>query len=163
MISIIAAIARNRAIGADNSLLWHLPGDMKRFRELTAGHTVIMGRRTFESLPNGALPNRTNVVITRKTGISFDKCEVFNDLEAAIERHKHEDEVFIIGGASIYSQALELADKLYITLVRHDFENADVYFPEIDDSKWIMTASEEFQSDEKNLYPYTFRIFIKKK
>ena len=163
MISIIAAIAENGAIGANNDLLWRLPNDMKRFKELTTGHTIIMGRKTFESLPKGALPNRTNVVITRNYGASFENCETFNDLNAAIEKHKGEKEIFIIGGASIYEQAMIFADKLYITHVHHSFNNADTFFPEIDNSEWIITESNDFRSDEKHLFPYTFETYIKKK
>ena len=163
MVSIIVAIAEHRAIGAKNNLLWNLPNDMKRFKELTTGHTVIMGRKTFESLPKGALPNRTNVVITRKNDASFEHCEVFNDLKTAIDKHKDEKEVFIIGGANIYEQAMIFAEKLYITNVHYFFENADTFFPEIDKNEWIMIEREEFRSDEKHLYPYTFKTYIKKK
>ena len=163
MISIIVAIAENRAIGAKNDLLWKLPNDMKRFKELTTGHTVIMGRKTFESLPKGALPNRNNVVITRSSGASFENCEMFNDLKAAIDKHKNEKEVFIIGGANIYEQAMVFADKLYVTNVYHSFENADTFFPEINNNEWIKTHQEDFLNDEKHLYPYTFETYIKKK
>ena len=163
MVSIIVAIAEHGAIGAKNNLLWNLPNDMKRFKELTTGHTVIMGRKTFESLPKGALPNRTNVVITRNTDASFERCEIFNDLKAAIDKHKDEKEVFIIGGANIYEQAMKFAEKLYITNVCYFFENADTFFPEIDKNEWIITEHEEFLSDEKHLYPYTFKTYIKKK
>ena len=163
MISIIVAIGENRAIGANNDLLWKLPNDMKRFKELTTGHTIIMGRKTFESLPKGALPNRTNVVITRNTDASFDNCETFNDLKAAIDKHSDEKEIFIIGGAKIYEQAIIFADKLYVTNVHHSFENADVFFPEIDENVWVTIESEEFQSDEKHIYPYTLITYIKKK
>ena len=163
MISIIVAIAENRAIGAKNDLLWKLPNDMKRFKELTTGHTVIMGRKTFESLPKGALPNRNNVVITRSSGASFENCEMFNDLKAAIDKHKNEKEVFIIGGANIYEQAMAFADKLYVTNVSHSFENADTFFPEISNNEWIKIHQEDFLNDEKHLYPYTFKTYIKKK
>ena len=163
MISIIVAIAENGAIGANNDLLWRLPNDMKRFRELTTGHTIIMGRKTFESLPKGALPNRTNVVITRNTGASFENCEVYNDLKTAIDNHKDEEEIFIIGGASIYKQAIILADKLYITRVSHSFENADTFFPETDNNEWVLIETKKFPTDEKHLYQYTFETYIKKK
>ncbi len=163
MISIIVAIAANGAIGAKNDLLWRLPNDMKRFKELTTGHTVIMGRKTFESLPKGALPNRTNVVITRNPKAVFKDCEIFDNLDTAISRHKNENEVFIIGGANVYEQAMDFADKLYITYVHHAFENADTFFPEINKDEWIMTESEDFPSDEKHLFRYTFQTYIKKK
>ena len=163
MISIIVAIGENGEIGANNDLLWRLPDDMKRFKELTTGHTIIMGRKTFESLPKGALPNRTNVVITRNNGASFENCEIFNDLKAAIDTYKNENEIFIIGGAEIYRQAMIIADKLYVTHVHNTFEKADVFFPDINDNEWITTSNKTFQSDEKHLFPYTFKTYIKKK
>ena len=163
MVSIIVAIAENGAIGANNDLLWHLPNDMRRFKALTTGHTVIMGRKTFGSLPKGALPNRVNVVITREQKASFENCEIFNDLNSAIEFHNKEDEIFIIGGAAIYSIALQITEKLYITRVHHSFENADIFFPEIDNNEWVMIEHEDHQRDEKHLYPYTFETYIKKK
>lgn len=163
MISIIVAIAENQAIGAHNDLLWRLPNDMKRFRELTTGHTIIMGRKTFESLPKGALPNRKNVVVSRHPAIVCENCERFGDLETAIEHHKDEPEVFIIGGGQIYAQTLPYADKLYITRVRHTFDHADVFFPVIDADKWLLIACEDHPADEKNAYPYTFQTYIKKK
>ena len=163
MVSIIVAVASNGEIGGKNDLLWRLPNDMKRFKELTTGHTIIMGRKTFESLPKGALPDRTNVVITRNTGASFENCVTFNDLNTAIDKYMHEKEVFIIGGANIYEQAIMLADKLYVTRVHHSFENADTFFPQINKDEWVITDSEDFQCDKKHLFPYTFETFIKKK
>lgn len=163
MISIIAAIAENRAIGVNNNLPWKLPNDMKRFKKLTTDHTVIMGRKTFESLPNGALPNRTNIVITRNNAVTFENCILFDNLQDAIKKYNTQEEVFIIGGAGIYDQAINFADKLYITLVRHSFENADAFFPEINQDEWIMIEQEKFPNDEKHLYPYTFQTYIKKK
>lgn len=163
MISIIAAIAENRAIGINNDLPWKLPNDMKRFRELTTGHTVIMGRKTFESLPKGALPNRTNIVVTQNHAVTFENCILFDNLQDAIKKYNTQEEIFVIGGASIYDQVINLADKLYITLVRHSFENANTFFPEINKNEWIMTEQENFPDDEKHLYPYTFQTYIKKK
>ena len=163
MVSIIVAIGENGEIGAKNDLLWRLPNDMKRFKELTTGHTIIMGRKTFESLPKGALPNRTNVVVTRNNEASFENCEVFNDLKTAIDNHKNEDEIFIIGGAEIYKQAMIFAGKLYVTNVHNSFENADVFFSKINNNEWVTTESKDYQSDEKHLFPYTFKTYIKKK
>ena len=163
MVSIIAAIADNGAIGANNRLLCHLPNDLRRFKKLTTGHTVIMGRKTFESLPKGALPNRTNVVVTRNLQQSIDGCELYDQLLDAIHNHQHESEVFIIGGASVYAQAIQLADKLYLTYIHHTFEHADTFFPVINDSEWIITDSETFPPDEHHLFPYSFKTFIKKK
>jgi len=162
-ISIIAAIANDNALGANNRLIWHLPNDLKRFKCLTSGHTVIMGRKTFESLPNGALPNRTNVVITRNAEMLPAGCETTNNLVDAIRNHQHENEIFIIGGAQIYAQALAYAEKLYITCVHHTFDQADVFFPDIDASRWDMTACIDYPKDEKHLYSYTFKDYLRKK
>jgi len=163
MLSIIASIADNNAIGIHNKLLCRLPNDMRRFKRLTTGHTVIMGRKTFESLPNGALPNRTNVVITRNTEAQFEGCETCNQLQEAISLHQHENEIFIIGGAAVYEQAIGLADKLYLTCIHHTFTHADTFFPEINDRDWVITDCETYPSDELHLFPYTFKTFIKKK
>jgi dihydrofolate reductase len=162
MISIIVAIAANRAIGAHNDLLWRLPNDMKRFRELTIGHTVIMGRKTFESLPHGALPDRTNVVITKNRTATFANCVLFDNPAEAINAYRAEDEVFIIGGADMYCQTIELADKLYITRVHHSFENADTFFPEIREDEWVLTEETYFREDEKHVYPYSFHTYLRK-
>ncbi len=136
MISIIVATDERGAIGKDNQLLWHLPNDMKYFRELTTGHTVIMGRRTFESLPKGALPNRKNIVLTTTPDAHFDNCLVYHTLWNALIACEDEDEVFIIGGGSVYRQALEVADKLYLTMVHHTFPDADTFFPHVDPQVW---------------------------
>lgn len=152
-ISIIVAIAQNFAIGKDNDLLFHLPNDLKRFKQITTGHPVIMGRNTLLSLPNGALPNRRNVVITDNPQEKFDRCEMVFSIGEALEAVKNESEAFIIGGGSIYSQFFPLAGKLYLTLVHRDFE-ADVWFPEIDFSQWEELAREEL-FDEKNGFSYS--------
>lgn len=141
MLSIIACISKkHRAIGYQNRLLYAIPSDMTRFRMLTTGHTIIMGRKTFESLPNGALPNRRNIVIS-KTKEQITGCEVFASLEEALAARKEaaEDECFIIGGASIYEQALPFADKLYLTIVEKEPEHADTFFPEINPAEWEVT------------------------
>jgi len=166
MISIIAAIAENGEIGAANDLLWRLPADMKRFKAQTIGHTVVMGRHTYESLPKGALPERRNVVITSNTKAQIDNCEIFNDLRSALEYLANEvatGEIFIIGGESIYRQAVAFADKMYITRVHHTFPEADVFFPDIDPQSWINTGNEAHEADDRNPFRYTFQIFIKKK
>jgi dihydrofolate reductase len=162
MISIIVAIAENGAIGANNALLWKLPNDMKRFRALTTAHTVIMGRKTFESLPNGALPDRLNVVITNRKTLTFENCILFDNPKDAINEYRDKDEVFIIGGASIYRQTMKRADKLYITRVHHSFENADTFFPEIREDEWILTEETYFREDEKHVYPYSFHTYLRK-
>ena len=154
-ISIIVAIAQNRAIGFENKLLYWLPNDLKRFKALTTGHTIIMGRKTFESLPKGALPNRRNIVLTRQD-IEFPGAEQYASLEAALSQCKAEEEVFIIGGASVYQEALSLADTLYITHIEDTPKEADAFFPEIDPSIWKETGREVHPTDEKHLYPYSF-------
>ncbi len=158
--SIVVAIAENYAIGRNNNLLCYLPADMRFFRELTTGHTVIMGRKTFESLPNGALPNRKNIVISHTMqateGNNFIIC---SSLEEAYEKCKNEEEVFIIGGAQIYGKALENADFLYITWIHHNFNDADTFFPTIHFNEWKEIARKDNIADEKNRYDYSFVIY----
>lgn len=155
MLNIIACISKkHRAIGYQNRLLYTIPSDMTRFRMLTTGHVIIMGRKTFESLPNGALPNRHNIVIS-KTREQITGCEVYTSLEEALEARKEaaEDECFIIGGASIYEQALPFADKLYLTIVEKEPEHADTFFPEINPAEWEVTEKE---MRNENGLPFTF-------
>jgi dihydrofolate reductase len=163
MISIIAAIGENSELGANNDLLWRLPNDMKRFKELTGGHTVVMGRKTYQSLPKGALPNRKNVVITENLNLKLDDCIIFNNLKDALNHFRDKDEIFIIGGASIYEQAIEFAEKLYLTRLHETFENAETFFPEINENEWIKIEHEDYSKDERHKYFYTFETFIKKK
>jgi len=154
-ISIIVAIAENRAIGKDNRLLWHLSDDLKRFKKLTTGHTLIMGRNTFLSLPNGALPNRRHIVITDKTEESFEGCEMARSIEEAIELARTEEECFVIGGGMVYAQFLPMAGKLYLTQVHASFE-ADTFFPEIDFSLWKALVAEEVDASERNQYKHSY-------
>ena len=154
-ISIIVAIAENRAIGFENKLLYWLPNDLKRFKALTTGHTIIMGRKTFESLPKGALPNRRNIVLSRQD-IEFPGAERYASLEAALAQCRNEEEIFIIGGASVYQEALPLADKLCVTHIDDSPEQADAFFPEIDPSVWKVTSCEAHPSDEKHHQAYRF-------
>lgn len=161
MFSIIACISKvHRAIGYKNRLLYAIPSDMTRFRMLTTGHTIIMGRKTFESLPNGALPHRHNIVIS-KTREQIAGCEVYASLEEALEARKEaaEDECFIIGGASIYEQALPFADKLYLTIVEKEPEHADTFFPEINPAEWEVTEKE---MRNENGLPFTFLTLYRK-
>ncbi len=162
-ISIIAAVADNYAIGKGNKLPWHLPADLKHFRELTTGHAVVMGKRTFESLPNGPLPNRKNVVLTSvmSEGVNEGYFEA-DSLEDALYLCEKEDKVFIVGGAAVYRQSLEIADSLYITWVHHEF-SADIYFPEVDFSKWEEVSRQDLPADDKNPYPYSFVHYKRKK
>jgi dihydrofolate reductase len=153
-ISIIVAIAQNFAIGKNNDLLFHLPDDLKRFKQITSGHPVIMGRNTLLSLPKGALPNRRNIVITDNPQETFDRCEMVFSIEEAIQAVKNEKEAFIIGGGMIYRQFFPVAGKLYLTVVHQDFD-ADVYFPEVDYSQWEEFFREDLM-DEINGFNYSY-------
>ena len=136
IVSIVVAIAKNNAIGKNNQLLWHLPKDLKHFKDITSGHTIIMGRKTYESVGK-PLPNRRNIIITRQN-ISIDGCEVVNSIDQALKSSAGEDEIFIVGGAEIYNQALSLTDRIYLTIVHHNFDG-DTYFPDIKDDIWKET------------------------
>lgn len=163
MISLIAAIGKNNELGQNNTLLWHLPNDLKHFKDITRGHSVIMGRKTFESLPNGALPNRRNIIITRDKDYIRENIEVVNSLEQALKLFENTDEeIFIIGGGEIYKQAIYLADKLYITHIEAESKDADIFFPIIDKTIWEETTRENHTKDEKNLYDYAFVEYYKK-
>jgi len=155
MITIIAAIAKNNELGKDNDLIWHLSADLKRFKKVTTG------RKTYESIGK-PLPNRTTIIISRKENYFINGCLTANSIENAIDLAKEDDEVFIIGGAQIYEEALanNLVDKLDITYVHQEFE-ADVFFPEIDTTVWKEIAREDFEADEKNKYDYSFVSYIK--
>jgi dihydrofolate reductase len=157
----IAAVAENNALGKNNDLLWHLPLDFKRFKEITSGHHIIMGRKTFESFPK-PLPNRTHVIITRQKDFKHDGCIVVQDIEKAVAVCPKEDDLYIIGGGEIYKQFIHLADQLDITRVHNSFE-ADVYFPEIDPEIWELTSEIFNPKDEKHLFDYTFQTFGRKK
>ncbi|MEN8966567.1 MAG: dihydrofolate reductase [Polaribacter sp.] len=161
MITVIAAIAKNNALGKNNDLIWHLPADLKRFKKVTSGHYILMGRNTFESIGK-PLPNRTTIIITRNKNYFKEGCLIANSLEKAIELAKDEEQIFIIGGAQIYKETIakDLADQLDITLVHKEFD-ADVYFPEIDLQKWKIVAREDFKADEKNEYEYSFLSYQK--
>ena len=160
MITIIAALARNNAIGCDNRLLYWLPNDLKRFKALTTGHTIIMGRRTFESLPKGALPNRRNVVLSRSLSRA-EGAEVFASLNDALRSCSAEEDVFIIGGESVYREALPLADRLCLTLIDAVPERADAFFPQVSEAEWRVVSREEHDTDEKHTEKYTFVDYIR--
>ncbi|MCI4442110.1 MAG: dihydrofolate reductase [Lentimicrobium sp.] len=161
MIILIAAVAENNALGKNNDLLWHLPLDFKRFKEITSGHHIIMGRKTFESFPK-PLPNRTHIVISRQKDYFPEGCIVVENLEKAIAVCPKNEDLYIIGGGEIYSQSMHLADQLDITRVHHSFE-ADVYFPEIDSEIWELTSETFNPKDEKHLFDYTFQKYTRKK
>lgn len=153
-ISIIVAIAENFAIGKNNDLLFHLPNDLKRFKQITTGYPVIMGRNTLLSLPRWPLPNRRNIVITDKKDNHFQGCEIVFSVEEAVELVKNEKEAFVIGGGSIYRQFFPLAGKLYLTVVKKSFD-ADIFFPEIDYSAWEELSRED-HFDEANGFSYSY-------
>ena len=153
-ISIIVAIAENFAIGKNNDLLFYLPNDLKRFKQITSGHTIIMGRNTLLSLPKWPLPKRRHIVITDKKDDVFPGCETVFSIKEAIEKVKSEEEAFVIGGGMIYKQFFPIAGKLYLTLVHKPFE-ADVFFPEVDYKAWTEEAREDFY-DEKNNFDYSY-------
>jgi dihydrofolate reductase len=155
-ISIIAALGRNNEIGKGNDLLCRLPADLKHFKEITSGHAVVMGRKTFESLPKVPLPNRRNIVISRNKNLKMEGVEIYTSLDYALVRLIDETEIFIIGGAQIYEQILPVADKLYLTKIHAVFSEADAFFPKINFRKWKETSKETFPSDEKNPYSFTF-------
>lgn len=161
MVIMIAAVAENNALGKNNDLLWHLPNDFKRFKEITSGHHIIMGRKTFESFPK-PLPNRTHVIITRQNDFEYEGCVVVQNIEKALSVCQINENLYIIGGGEIYQQSISFADQLDITRVHHSFD-ADVYFPEIDPEIWELTSETFHQKDERHLFDYTFQTFVRKK
>ena len=158
MISVIAAVAKNGAIGYENKLIYWLPNDLKRFKALTTGHTIIMGRNTFLSLPKGALPNRRNIVLSRSTK-DFPGCDVYSSLEEALKHCTPDEDIYIIGGASVYRQALKIADRLCLTEINDTPEKADTFFPPYDD--WKEESREDHEKDERHEYEYSFVDYIK--
>lgn len=162
MITIIAALAENNAIGFENKLIYWLPNDLKRFKALTTGHTIIMGRKTFESLPKGALPNRRNVVLSRQKDYSAPGAETFSSLEEALRACTSEEDLFIIGGASLYREAMEYTDRLCLTHVENTPAQADAFFPEIDRQQWTIVRDEKHEQDEKHHYRYRFTDYERK-
>ena len=161
-LSIIAAVAQNNAIGKDNDLLWHISADLKRFKQLTLEHTVLMGKSTYESLPVRPFPKRRNVVITRQQNLKLEGCEMAYSIDEALALCNENEENFIVGGSSIYEQMLPLADKLYITWVYQDFD-ADCFFPEIDPEQFIQTNVSERMYDEKSELEFSYCEYERKK
>lgn len=160
MTIMIAAVAENNALGKDNEMIWHLPDDFKRFKQLTTGNHIIMGRKTFESLPK-LLPNRTHIVITRQKDYNPEHCIVVDSLQKAIERVPEGEDVFIIGGGEIYNLGLPFADKIELTKVHSEFE-ADAFFPKINPDEWELTHEEFHPKDEKHNFDFTFQTFTRK-
>jgi dihydrofolate reductase len=161
-VSIIVATAKNGAIGLRNQLLYRLPNDLKRFKALTTGHTIIMGRKTFDSLPKGALPNRRNIVLTRQQGLNIPGVEIFHSLPEALEACAMDAEVFIMGGEAVYTEGLAHAERLYLTHVHNTPAQADAFFPEISAEAWTETETARFEADEKNECPYSFTTYVRK-
>ena len=159
MITMVAAIAENNALGKDNDLLWHLPDDFKRFKQITSGHYIIMGRKTFESFPK-PLPNRTHVIITRQKNYHPEGCIIVDSMEKAIEACPKDETIFIIGGGEIYTLGMDFADSIELTRVHENFE-ADTFFPEIDNTKWKLTSEEHHPADERHKFNFTYQTFLK--
>ena len=157
MVSVIVAVARNGMIGKANQLIWHISEDLKRFKAITTGHPVVMGRRTFESLGR-PLPNRTNVVITRQRDYSAEGCAVAGSLDEAVALFPPSEEVFVIGGGEIYAQAMPRADRFYLTVVEHDYEG-DTLFPAWNPDEWELVSEERHERGEKFEYPFTFKDY----
>ena len=153
IVAIIEAIGENNAIGKNNQLLWHMPNDLKHFQDVTSGRTIIMGRKTFDSVGK-PLPKRRNIVVTRQD-ITIPGCEIVKSIEDGLALCKGEDEVFIGGGAEIYKLAMHLTDRIYLTIIHKSFD-ADTFFPEIDKTEWKEVKREDFEPDEKNPLPYSF-------
>lgn len=160
-ISIISALAHNNAIGQKNDLLVYLSADLKRFKQLTTGHPIIMGRKTFESLPNGALPNRENIVITQQPNYKADGCTIVNSVEEAVKVCQSTEEAFVIGGASIYKAFMPYANKLYITHINKTFKDADTFFPNIDTDTWKEEKTSDTLIDEKTKIEYSYTNYVK--
>ena len=160
MITMIAAAGTNNELGRDNDLVWHLPDDFKRFKALTTGHHIIMGRKTFESFPK-PLPNRTHIVITRNKDYSHEGIIVVHSLQEALDAVVDDDQPFIIGGGEIYAQGMAVADKIELTRVHGTFD-ADTFFPEIPSDAWELSQSEEHPADERHQYAFTYETWIRK-
>ena len=161
-LALIAAIAENNAIGSENRLIYWLPNDLKRFKELTTGHTIIMGSNTFRSLPKGALPNRRNIVLSRNT-TNFDGAETFKSLEEALENCHDEEIVYIIGGEMLYRAAMPIADILCLTEIKDTPEKADAFFPDFDRKEWEVIEKSDYTKDEKHDQEYSFVTYIRRR
>ncbi len=162
VLAIIVAIDENNGIGKDNDQLAYISADLKRFKALTTGHTILMGRKTFEALPKGALPNRRNVVITRQSDYFAKGADVVSGLEEALELCANDEKVFVIGGGEIYKSFLPETDELYLTLIHHAFEGVDTFFPNINVEDWELSNEEGPTKDEKTGLSYTYQDLIRK-
>ncbi len=161
-LSLVAAVANNNVIGSENRLLWHMPADLKHFKDLTMGHTLIMGRKTFESIGK-PLKGRKTIVVTRNKDFDAQGCQIVHSIRDAVKAVKAEKEVFVAGGSEIYAQTIGLyhTRRLYITRIYANFDG-DAFFPEIDPGKWELKEMEEHEANEKNKYPYAFMTYKKK-
>ncbi|WP_134683215.1 dihydrofolate reductase [Brevibacillus migulae] len=157
MISLIFAMDRNRLIGKNNELPWHLPADLQYFKRITSGHTVIMGRKTYESIGK-PLPNRKNLVITRDHTLKLEGCTICTSVSEVLETVGKEEEAFVIGGAEVYKQFLPVADRMYITFIDESFEG-DAYFPSYEEDQWKLIQSEQGIQDERNPYEHRFTVW----
>lgn len=157
-ISLLLAMDRNNGIGLGNKMPWRLPADLAYFKALTLGHTIVMGRRTFESVGSKPLPGRRNVVLTRDSSFRAEGCETAHSLEEALQRYAGEEELFIVGGGEIYAKSMPYADKLYITVIDHEFE-VDTHFPQVNEAEWRIASEKPGVRDERNPYDYVFRVY----
>lgn len=162
ILSAIVATDQNLLIGGNNTLPWHLPADLKHFKEITTGHCIIMGRKTFESLPNGALPNRRNIVLSQNNSLNFPNAEIYQSIEQVFDALKSENEVFIIGGAQIYNLFMPFIQRIYLTKVHHQFLG-DTYFPDFQEQTWNLMSEIKKKADEKNKWDYSFQVFEKRR
>lgn len=155
MIAIVVAVAENNVIGKDNQLMWHLPADLKHFKKVTMGHPILMGRKTYESIGK-PLPGRTSIIITRQPEYKAEGCIVVNSVQEAVTKAEQlDDQAYLIGGAEIYRQALDVTDTIYLTRIHHKFEG-DTFFPELQEEEWETVSEEHHEPDEKNKYRYSF-------
>jgi dihydrofolate reductase len=159
ILSLIAAVSENNVLGKDNALLWNMPADLKFFKDTTINHSIIMGRKTFDSIGR-ALPKRRNIVVTRSVGFQAEGCEVTGSIKEAIDLCKGEEEVFIVGGGEIYKHSMHLADRIYLTRIQQVFDG-DAYFPEFSMYDWKLVNHQRFKADEKNQYDYSFSVYDK--
>jgi dihydrofolate reductase len=160
MLNILVAADENNGIGKDNQLLWYLPADLKLFKQLSSGHTVIMGRKTYDSIGK-SLPNRRNIVVTRQVHLDIPGCEVAHSLQQAIAMCENDETTFIVGGAEIYRQAIAQCDRIFLTRVHHQFE-ADAFFPELDPTIWKEIERKDHPADAKHKFAYSFLVYSKK-
>lgn len=159
-ISYIVAMDRNRAIGKNNRLPWHIPADLKFFKQTTMGHAILMGRKTYESVGK-PLPGRTNVIMTQNPSYRAEGCEIVHSVEETIDRFGRQDELFVTGGAELFRLFMPYVDKMYLTRIEHAFEG-DTFFPEYDETEWTLVKREQGVMDEKNPYTYFFETHVRR-